>query len=294
MGMIQPKLIGPYALPGVESSRMGDDLTRRQLLAGGSAALVAALHAPSLMAPQKKVQPGPPLFRRIRLLAAADLGRMEEFYCGKLGLRRLSIDDDALSIQAGATELTFAKSATDRGGPLTHFAFNIPQNKIRPALDWLRKRSKVIPAWGDLADPAYPKEVVHFRHWNAHSLFFWDPAGNLLELIARHDLANDASGAFTSEHLLNVSELGLAVADPTKFAKFLHEKGGIPAYPRGTSPSFAMGDENGLLLCLQQGQKWWNSTDRQIQWNTYPTEAEISGLKRDLAVEGYPFKITGS
>jgi catechol-2,3-dioxygenase len=36
----------------------------------------------------------------------------------------------------------------------------------------------------------FPPEVVDYSHWNAHSIFFLDPAGTVVEYIARHDLKN--------------------------------------------------------------------------------------------------------
>lgn len=267
------------------------NLSRREVLSSG-AALVAAIHVPALVASEQRIKAGPPLLRRIRLGTRTDLRIMEDFYCGKLGLPKEEGGRSDLSVRIGASILIFKRENADGPKPFTHLAFNIPQNTIRSGLDWLADRAKVIPAWGDLADPGFPKEVVHFRHWNAHSLFFWDPAGNLLELIARHDLANDSSARFTSKLLLNVSELGLAVRDPSATARFLHKEAGIPAYPRGTEPTFAMGDENGLLLCLQRGQMWNGSPDRKIYWETFPTEVDIRGNGQgSLSVGDYPFTI---
>lgn len=217
---------------------------------------------------------------------------MEAFYCGKLGLNKTLLTRTTLSIKAGGTELTFTKTSAMGEGPLTHIAFNIPQNKIRTALDWTKKRVEVIPAWGNLTDPAYPKDIIHFRHWNAHSIFFWDPAHNLVEFIARHDLANDDRGDFGPRDIQCLSEIGLAVKDPAQFAKFLNSKAGIPAYPAGTAPAFAMGDENGLLLCLLQGQVWGEHTATPRTWNPYKTEIELAGASgKTLTYPGYPFSI---
>ena len=42
-----------------------------------------------------------------------------------------------------------------------------------------------------------PPDIVDYSHWNAHSIFFLDPGGNVVEYIARHDLKNGAPGAFS-------------------------------------------------------------------------------------------------
>jgi catechol 2,3-dioxygenase-like lactoylglutathione lyase family enzyme len=268
---------------------MGEKLSRREVLVG-SAALVAAIHAPVLAGGQGKKNPRT-FIRRLKLQTSMELDRMEDFYCDRLGLKRVSATREKLILTGGGTEVTFLKCPPQGQGPLTHLAFNIPQNKIRSALEWTRRKIEVIPAWGDLADPSMPKEIVHFRHWNAHSVFFWDPAYNLLELIARHDLANDATGAFGPKDILCASEIGLPVKEPVAFAKHLNKKG-VPAYPGGTAPAFAMGDENGLLLCLQEGQVWGNHTPTPRTWRPYKTEVEIAGREAlSIAFPGYPYSI---
>lgn len=270
---------------------MADKITRREVIVG-SAALVAALHVPTHAFGAQQRKPGKPLIKSMRLQTAENLAKMEEFYCGTLGFEKVKKSNEELTVTAGATAITFLKTNTKDEGPLTHFAFNIPQNKIRQVLDWTQKRIEVIPAWGDLADPNYPKEIVHFRHWNAHSVFFWDPAYNLLEFIARHDLANNSTGAFSTKDILCVSEIGLAVKNPVSFAKFLNTEMKVPAYPRGTDPSFAMGDENGLLLCLTDGLLWGGHTKTPKHWRTYETEVEIQGsVVKTVKTPGYPFTL---
>lgn len=217
---------------------------------------------------------------------------MEAFYSGKLGMKALGRSKDGISLHAGGTVIEFVKSKRQGDGPLHHFAFNIPQNKIRAALDWARKRFELIPAWGALADPSYPKEVIYFRHWNAHSIFFWDPAFNLVEFIARHDLSNDSKGGFSSSEILCASEIGLPTTDPVKLAKLLNKELPLPAYPSGTSPQFAMGDQNGLLLCLLKDQTWPNSPKKSIKWGVNRTEIELAGTEdKTIQVPGYPFTI---
>lgn len=272
---------------------MKSDWSRREVLQVSAAAVAAMWHGPALGLGQGgKQRPGKPLIRRMRLRTSADLDHMQEFYGSKLGLGVSPIAQGAFTVQAGTTEVTFVKAPAAKVGPLYHFAFNIPQNQIRTALDWAKRRVELIPAWGNLADDDYPKEVIHFRHWNAHSLFFFDPALNLVELIARHDLSNDAKGAFTSSQILHASEIGLPVSDSPGLAKKLNKDLGLPGYPDRSTPQFAMGDQNGLLLCLLDKQTWGAHTKTPIQWGVHATELTISGREsKTYKIEGYPYTI---
>lgn len=197
-------------------------------------------------------------------------------------------------MRAGATRFEFTKVGAEVGKPLNHFAFNVPENKIRSVLDWAAKRIEVIPAWGDLADPKMPPEIVHFRHWNAHSVFFFDPALNLVELIARHELSNSASGAFNPSEIECISEIGLPTRKPAELAARLNKELGVAAYPRGTSPNFAMGDANGLLLCLMEDQRWGDHTKTPIRWGSFPMEVDFKACEsKPFEIPGHPYHVRG-
>ena len=76
--------------------------------------------------------------------------------------------------------------------------------------------------------------MVDFSHWNAHSVFFYDPAGNVVEYIARHDLKNAAPGGFGSADILYASEIAWIVDDVAATASTLKKVVGIDQY-RGAS-----------------------------------------------------------
>src|SRR5262245_11266679 len=126
---------------------------------------------------------------------------MLEFYQGKLGFELIESRSDYLRLRAGLTELTFRSSGSETGAPFYHFAFNIPENKIVEALHWQMERSAIIPVPDTLREAQYPPEVVNYSHWNAHSVFFFDPAQNVVEYIARHDLKNARPGAFEARDI---------------------------------------------------------------------------------------------
>jgi catechol-2,3-dioxygenase len=249
-----------------------------------------------------------PLIRGLRLLTAVPLATMRAFYHDRLGLAVADERAESITFQAGLTPLTFVTATpgrlTGKGGrgngqPFYHFAFNIPQNKILAARNWQLQRSALVPTPENLRDPAYPDDVRHFRNWNAHSVFFFDPAFNIVEYIARHDLKNDAPDpeAFSVKDILYASEIGFVSDQPQRDrnAKLLHEKLGLKAYPPGTADDWwAMGDEHGLLLCLgNQGEVWGDNTDTPVTWDVWETQVTVRGGKTgELILQGLPYQIS--
>jgi catechol-2,3-dioxygenase len=239
-----------------------------------------------------------PLIRKLNLLTAARFEAMRNFYRDQLGFKLLEDSSDRLTIAAGATHINFTKAAEHQGNPFYHFAFNIPHNKLLAAREWQLKRTELVPTPDHLLDPKYPNDVRHFRSWNAHSIFFYDPAFNILEYIARHDLKNDAPDPekFSTADILYASEIGFVVDDQSKAAHMLHQKLGLDAYPRGTSEYWwAMGDERGLLLCFNKGRLFAENTATPKKFDVFPTEATIRVSKKDaprvLDFEGFPYRV---
>src|SRR5207249_7567926 len=137
-------------------------------------------------------------------------------------------------------------SAAAKEKPFYHFAFNIPENKVLAAHRWQKKRTPLLPIPKTLRDPGYPDEVVNY-HWNAHSIFFFDPSSNVVEYIARHDLKNGAPGGFASQDILYASEIGLIVDDVPATASKLKDIVVLNQDKGGSYQFTALGVERGLL-----------------------------------------------
>jgi len=266
---------------------MDQGLTRRELMAGA----IAAFHLPGLAAfPQTGLIKPKTFIKSVRVQTAADLKQMEDFYRKNLGFATESITSTELSLIAGESRLRFSKVEVEGEGPLTHFAFNIPQNMIRSALDWTKSRLEVIVPGPQDCDADYPKEIFHFHHWNAHSVFFWDPGFNLVELISRHDLDNSASGAFSPKHIHCISEIAFGARDGAAHGHVKRELG-LPDYPRGAPPG-SLGDQNGLLLFFNVGRLWGATSKTPKRLQTHWTEVELVGkTTKAVQVPGYPFTV---
>jgi catechol-2,3-dioxygenase len=266
-------------------------LSRRRLLTGVGS-LIAAHASVSLVNPQRAQAAEGPRIISLELLTSAPLQEMEEFYHGRLGLAVADRRSDRLTIAAGSSRITFVK--TREGLPFYHFAFNIPENKIVAALEWQKARSAMLPIPERLRDPKYPIEVVDYRHWNAHSVFFLDPGGNVVEYIARHDLKNAAPGEFNAAGILCVSEIGLIVDDVLATASTLKQVVGTGQYRGGDEAFTALGDEHGLLLVMKRGRILnFNSATDEKAARVYRTVAHVRGSSgADYSFPNFPYEIS--
>ena len=75
----------------------------------------------------------------------------------------------------------------------SHFALNVPPDRFEEAVAFARERVELL------------KDDVPFPHWRARAAYFFDPAGNLVELIARERAPGE-------ELFLELSEVGLPVS----------------------------------------------------------------------------------
>jgi catechol 2,3-dioxygenase-like lactoylglutathione lyase family enzyme len=145
---------------------------------------------------------GPMRFAEVTLAAPLDL---RDFYDSELGLPH---DGDAIVV--GETELRFR---VEEGAAFYHFALLVPGDRFDAALSWAGERVELL---GDIFD---------FDWWDARAVYFHDPAGNIVELIAHDGLEeNGRTGAFAADELVGLSELGL-VGDPPLLLRELEQLG---------------------------------------------------------------------
>ncbi len=230
-------------------------------------------------------------------LETAALDAMRRFYGETLGLPVLAQREDQFTVVAGGTRITFSRVASGDGQdaaasePFYHFAFNIPEDKILAAHDWQRKRTPLIAAPERLCDARYPNDVIDYAHWNAHSIFFWDPGGNLVEYIARHDLRNGAPGPFTSADVLYASEIAFVADDVPAMGRQIQTAFDLPQYRGGSDQFRAIGDELGLLLVFGRGRPQGFAEAKPA--GVFTTEATVrTGSTHHLTFTDFPYDIT--
>jgi catechol-2,3-dioxygenase len=272
-------------------------LDRRQILtwASASAALLAAHgrvgwgHAGPVEKKEADLR-----ILSLELLTAAPLPAMKDFYHRSLGLPVREERQDRITFGAGESRLTFVTEGGNGGEPFYHFAFNIPENKILAARDWQLARSPLMPIPDRLQAAGFPEGVVDFSHWNAHSVFFLDPGGNVVEYIARHDLKNAAPGPFGTQDILHASEIGLIVDDVPATAATLREVVGVAQYRGGDERFIALGDEHGLLLVIRRGRTLnFNPEDPTKAARVFRTVASVRGVRETRYVlPGFPHELS--
>lgn len=208
-------------------------------------------------------------------LESAPIDEMRRFYTQVLGFPLGSSSSRGFAVKAGATTLAFRAApqtgAMADGIPTYHFAFNIPSDQIESACRWLGDRVPVLRA-----DDGRP--IVRFESWNASAVYFHDPAGNIVEFIARHDLAHRSDGDFRVGGVLGVSEIGIAIPESLGVraaAQELTRTLGLQPYRPIGDDFAAMGTEHGLLILVRAGRPWFMSPGHNAR--VQPTTIQLAG-----------------
>ncbi|MBZ0282823.1 MAG: VOC family protein [Anaerolineae bacterium] len=213
-------------------------------------------------------------------LHTADLNAQRAFYAETLGLPLLDSSSEMLTFQAGNTRLIFERDS--QAGPY-HFGFDIPENQFEDAIRWLEKRTSLAFKDGEVR--------FHFPNWNADAVYFYDPAGNILEFIARHNQPNATDRPFDENSILSVSEIGLATDDVKGTVEAINSALGIGVYDGAGSQNFtAVGDELGLFITVKRGRIW--SPETGIVADFQPVQVTIIGEPEgDFSVPGLPYQV---
>jgi len=214
-------------------------------------------------------------------LKTADLESQREFYAHVLRLPVIAERGGRLTLQAGATQLVFEYEAGWRGH--YHFAFDLPQNQFAAARAWITQRTPLIKLDG--------QDSFDFKDWNAHSLYFFDAASNIVEFIARHNQPNAASAPFSERSLLHISEIGLATDDVQATVAALQSRLGLGIYDGEGSDAFtAVGGEDGLFIVVQRGRAWYPNTG--IAAAVLPVTVALAGASAGgYSLPGLPYTI---
>jgi extradiol dioxygenase family protein len=188
-------------------------------------------------------------------LLSDDILQTEVFYNEVLGLETLCKGRSSVSFDVGATKLTFRSSTNMK--PVYHFAFDVPNNKLLEAFEWIEKKTEimyVIP----------PDKIADFCNWNAKSFYFYDNNGNILEFIARNDLDNATQKVFDGSLILSVSEIGLVSKNVVVQCDELFDKYGLTAYSKQPKLNkfIVLGTVTGLFILVEENRDWY-PTDKK-------------------------------
>lgn len=192
---------------------------------------------------------------KLLILQTGNLNEMKKFYLDILGFPLINEDKESFRIAVGSSELEFTSESV-KGNPFYHFAFNIPSNQFNEAKSWVKERVKLNVEDGD--DEAY------FSFFDANALYFYDPAGNIVEFISRH-ASEEGTNPFSIENVLNISEIGLTVDDAIHAGKWLidigiNKRDNDPLSQ--TSLNFMGEKSKGIFMILNQPGRRWIFSDK--------------------------------
>ncbi|MEP7377054.1 MAG: hypothetical protein ABI675_26880 [Chitinophagaceae bacterium] len=211
------------------------------------------------------------------ILQTSQLKELTAFYSKEMELPLDTTNETETIIKIGSTELVFKQvGAAD---PFYHVAINIPDNKIEEAKAWLSGRVELI--WID----EYKSDIADFASWHAKSVYFFDPAGNIMELIARFDLDNKTDEPFSSTQFLSVSEIGL-VLEKDEFDKSVSsimQQYQLSYFDK--QPPFryfrAVGDDEGLFIVVPENRNWFPTT---IPSGIFPIEVQFENERKEYVL----------
>ena len=200
-------------------------------------------------------------------LGTSDLDAAVRFYRDVLELPAMRSGPTA-AITVGRTSITLTEAPDVRES--NHLAFTIPSNRFAAAKTWLSSRVEPMTWEGG------ETELRLGEPWDSESVYFEGPDGILLELIARHRLANETDEPFTGAQLLCVSEVGLGTPDVAATFAEVRRVFGMQTFA-GESPEFTtVGDQDGLLILVSTGRPWFPTTDWGASTGT--VQVSIAGV----------------
>ncbi|WP_051295833.1 VOC family protein [Eisenibacter elegans] len=213
-------------------------------------------------------------------LTTSKLAALRSFYADTLGLPLCLDEAQRFAVVIGQSTLCFEHSPEAAS---YHLAFNIPENQLEAGLLWLQQQ-------GVSALDFEQNIIIDFPNWNAHALYFVDPAGNVLELIARHDLDNAQTKAFSADSLLNISEVGLPCPDVGQLYAWLSDFCRVPVYSHISNMTkfCAAGDPQGLFIIVPLERPWFPTS---VLNGLYPLRVTIEGTEAVKAMPpGLPYQ----
>ncbi len=244
----------------------------------------------ALAIPAKLTESAPASTRRGILqlrLQGFKLREMQEFYANTIGFA-VELSTGRLQVQAGGTVIQFDEisekgfSATDL--PHYHIAWAIPQSKFAKAKAWLADRTPLLRHRDG-------RDEFHFRRARRRAVYFADPMGSILELIARDDMPDKSPGDFALADILYVNHIGLVVDDMTTAIEQIGHSLGLELTAE-PSPNFVkLGDAHRHLTLVTRNRLWL--PEGKLAANVYKTEAVLHGERsKRFVFENYPYSLS--
>jgi catechol 2,3-dioxygenase-like lactoylglutathione lyase family enzyme len=212
-------------------------------------------------------------------VAAARLEAVAGFYEQTLGF---AVEQRpgrvVIPVGGDVLELVATGDGTD---PFHHFALLVPGDRFDAARTWLGER--VEPLVRDDGETVFP-----FDFWDARAVYFHDPAGNIVELIAHAGTAerSGVAGVFSAAELAGLSEVGIVVDDMAAAVAALERDVGLELWS-GSAEQLAFVGAKAHTLILAPPGRGWLPTGRPSEPHA-ATVTVTGGTKGAVVLAGSP------
>lgn len=182
------------------------------------------------------------------------------FYKEVLQFEGISESENFINFRVGSSVLTLHKD--EEHCYFYHFAFNIPPNLFRSAKQWIQERIPLLIEKGE--------DEAHFIESKAEAIYFEDPAGNIVEYIARKETTpNVPEQHFHPKHVLEISEIGVSTDELKEFVDELIQLGAksrnhVPISYVNFLNFIGEYEDGNFILVGPLGRRWYFSTKRGI------------------------------
>ncbi|PKD20246.1 glyoxalase [Salegentibacter salinarum] len=201
------------------------------------------------------------------------------FYRGKLNFKITDYSDNHFEIETGYSTIRFQHK--ENATPY-HIAFHIPDNQHNEALEWVKAHVPVLEGNG--------QEIVDFMAWSAKSLYFYDEDKNIIEFISRESFSKPNSALFSEKSIVGISEVGLVTENIQEKFHFLNSNYQLEKYDGDFEHFCAIGDDEGLLITIDQQLKDWFPTDDKAYKSEFEIEFTHKGEKHSFIFENDKLK----
>ncbi|MBD7985850.1 hypothetical protein H9649_14855 [Sporosarcina sp. Sa2YVA2] len=200
------------------------------------------------------------------------LKAMKRFYGNLLELDMIESTDEHFTIRIGESLLTFKHTEQPA---YYHYAINIPGNQFSMMKYWVQDRVTFNREEG--------RDEVYFPSFDADSMYFEDPAGNVVELIGRRK--RDLFGDLTKESFLNISEIGVVTPYVAEVGDLLQDMGLPLRSGTDVNPDDLnfLGRGDTYIVLVPPGRRWYFS--KKVS-ETYPLELTWKDAKISLDADG--------
>ncbi|MEK4698359.1 VOC family protein [Solibacillus sp. FSL R7-0668] len=197
-------------------------------------------------------------------MCASNYEATKQFYETTLHFPLTSEEHNRFTIKVGTSMITFVEAPLEKS-PFYHFAFDVPSNQFEEAKAWIKEKTELSQEQGE--------DEVYFPFIDAKSIYFEDPAGNIVELICRFSDAKPSEEPFTTASLQKVSEMSIVVTDKLNALSALQK---VSIFERDREEISADGlsfmgerEDATYLLFVNEGRTWYFSNKKSA---AYPVE----------------------